>query len=52
LFGPVIFYKTKEQPTGHYHYSASSGGSWANEKGMSDASESEAMLPKGQRAPD
>jgi hypothetical protein len=49
--GSAIFYKIKEQPARHDYYSTSSGGSRANDEGMSDASESEAALIKdGQMA--
>jgi hypothetical protein len=43
----AIFYKTKEQPARHHYYSASSGGSRANDEGMSNTKESEAVLSKG-----
>jgi hypothetical protein len=46
----AIFYKTKEQPARHHYYSASSGESRANDEGMSNTKESEAVLSKGQRA--
>jgi hypothetical protein len=49
LPGSAIFYKTKEQLARHHYYSMSSGGSWANDEATNNASESKAVLTKGQR---
>jgi hypothetical protein len=49
--GPSIFTKQKVNKLDYHYYSpVSSGGSWANEEETRDASESEAMLTRGQRA--
>jgi hypothetical protein len=50
--GAFIFTKQKVNNTYYDHYYSPTplGESWATEKGMSDASESEAALTRGQRA--
>jgi hypothetical protein len=47
----AIFTKQKVNKSNYHYYSPMSfGGSQANEEGTSDASESEAMITRGQRA--
>jgi hypothetical protein len=49
--GSSIFTKQNVNKSDHPYYSPTlSGGSWANEEGTSDASESVVVLTRGQRA--
>jgi hypothetical protein len=50
LPGPAICYRTKEQLIRCYNYSMTYEGSRASDEWLSDTSESEATLTKGQRA--
>jgi hypothetical protein len=48
--GLPFFTKQKNNQPNYYYSSLSSGGSWANKEGTSNANKSEATLTKGQRA--